>query len=64
MFYPIAIKAGGNEHAYSVTVPEFPGGFSAGETLNEAITNTKQAVIGHIEFSVVCGNDIPAVSTS
>ena len=63
MFYPIAIKAVENEHAYNVSVPDFPGCSSSGETLDEAITNTKEAVIGYIELSVESGNDIPAMST-
>lgn len=63
MFYPIAIEAGDHEHAYGVTVPDLPGCFSAGDTLDEAIKNAKEAITGHIELTVELGHDIPAVST-
>ncbi|MEN4935533.1 type II toxin-antitoxin system HicB family antitoxin [Pantoea agglomerans] len=63
MFYPIAIEAGDHEHAYGVTVPDLPGCFSAGDTLDEAIKNAKEAITGHIELAVELGHDIPAVST-
>ncbi|MEN4851343.1 type II toxin-antitoxin system HicB family antitoxin [Pantoea agglomerans] len=63
MFYPIAIEAGDHEHAYGVTVPDLPGCFSAGNTLDEAIKNAKEAITGHIELAVELGHNIPAVST-
>nr|WP_202987502.1 type II toxin-antitoxin system HicB family antitoxin [Mixta mediterraneensis] len=63
IFYPIAIEAGDSEHAYGVTVPDLPGCFSAGDTLDEAIANAKEAITGHIVLSVELGHDIPAVST-
>ncbi|WP_410009438.1 type II toxin-antitoxin system HicB family antitoxin [Pantoea agglomerans] len=63
MFYPIAIEAGDHEHAYGVIVPDLPGCFSAGDTLDEAIKNAKEAIIGHIELCVELGHEIPAVST-
>ncbi|MEN4703604.1 type II toxin-antitoxin system HicB family antitoxin [Pantoea agglomerans] len=63
MFYPIAIEAGDHEHAYGVTVPDLPGCFSAGDTLDEAIKNAKEAITGHIELAVELGHDMPAVST-
>lgn len=63
MFYPIAIEAGDHEHAYGVIVPDLPGCFSAGDTLDEAIKNAKEAITGHIELCVELGHEIPAVST-
>lgn len=63
MFYPIAIEAGDDEHAYGVIVPDLPGCFSAGETLDEAIKNAKEAITGQIELCVELGHAIPAVST-
>lgn len=63
MFYPIAIEAGDHKHAYGVTVPDLPGCFSAGDTLDEAIKNAKEAITGHLELAVELGHDIPAVST-
>jgi predicted RNase H-like HicB family nuclease len=48
MLYPIAIEAGDEQHAYGVTVPDLPGCFSAGDTMEEAIANAKEAITGHI----------------
>lgn len=63
MFYPIAIEAGDEKHAYGVTVPDLPGCFSAGDTLDNAIANAKDAITGHIELLIELGQDIPTIST-
>lgn len=63
MFYPIAIEAGDKSHAYGVIVPDLPGCFSAGATLDQAIANAKEAIAAHIELLVELGKDIPGVST-
>ena len=63
MFYPIAIEAGDDTHAFGVIVPDLPGCFSAGDTLDEAISNAKQAITGHIELLIEIGQDVPAVSS-
>lgn len=63
MLYPIAIEAGDDLHAFGVTVPDLPGCFSAGDTMDEAIANAKEAITGHIELLVELGRDIPAVSS-
>lgn len=63
MFYPIAIESGDDKHAYGVTVPDLPGCFSAGDTLDEAIASAKEAITGHIELLVELEQDIPPVST-
>jgi len=34
---------------YGITVPDLPGCFSAGDTLDEALENTKEAIECHIE---------------
>ncbi len=62
MFYPIAIEAGDQSTAFGVTVPDLPGCFSAGDTLEAAVTNAKEAIIGHLELLVELEQDIPAVS--
>ncbi|KTR89897.1 type II toxin-antitoxin system HicB family antitoxin [Pantoea dispersa] len=62
MFYPIAIEAGDETTAYGVTVPDLPGCFSAGDTLEEAVKNAKEAITGHLELMVELGQDIPAAS--
>jgi predicted RNase H-like HicB family nuclease len=44
--------------AYGVTIPDIPGCFSAGDTLEEAIHNIQEAVECHIEPT----DEIPAPS--
>ena len=38
MRYPIAIETGSDTTAYGVVVPDLPGCFSAGDTIDEPIT--------------------------
>lgn len=44
MKYPIAIELGDDTHAFGVVVPDLPGCFSAGDTLDEAVDNAKEAI--------------------
>ena len=44
MNYPIAIELGDETHAFGVVVPDLPGCFSAGDTLDEAIDNAKESI--------------------
>ncbi|MCD8550643.1 MAG: type II toxin-antitoxin system HicB family antitoxin [Shewanella xiamenensis] len=49
MLYPIAIETGDSEHAYGVVFPDIPNCFSAGDTLEEALSNAKKAVEMYLE---------------
>ncbi len=49
MLYPIAIEIGDSEHAYSVAFPDLKGCFSAGDTLDEALANARQAAEFYLE---------------
>ena len=49
MRYPVAIEKGDKKHAYGVAVPDLPGCFSAGDTLDEALVNVKEAILLHLE---------------
>ena len=49
MRYPIAIELGDERHAYGVIVPDLPGCFSAGDTLDEAIANAEEAILLFLE---------------
>lgn len=42
MRYPIAIEHGDDKHAFGVVVPDLPGCFLAGDTIDEAIDNAKE----------------------
>jgi len=60
--YPIAIEAGDAGHAYGVVVPDLPGCFSAGDSLDEALTNAQEAILLHIEGLLHDGKPIPKPS--
>ncbi len=62
MRYPVAIESGNAEHAYGVVVPDLPGCFSAGDTLDEALTNAQEAILLHIEGLLDDGRAIPKAS--
>ncbi len=63
MLYPIAIEPGDEQHAFGVTVPDIPGCFSAGNTLDEALSNAREAIDLHLSGLEEDGEDIPAAST-
>jgi predicted RNase H-like HicB family nuclease len=63
MRYPIAIETGDAEHAYGVLVPDLPGCFSAGDTLDEALANSREAILLHVEGLVEDGQPFPTPST-
>jgi predicted RNase H-like HicB family nuclease len=44
MRFPIAIEPGNDTQAFGVVVPDLPGCFSAGDTLDEAIANAPEAI--------------------
>ena len=45
--------------SYGVTVPDLPGCFSGGETLDEAFDNARDGILGHIETLLMDGQPIP-----
>jgi predicted RNase H-like HicB family nuclease len=63
MLFPVAIELGDAKHAYGVIVPDLPGCFSAGDTLEEAIANAEEAILLHLEDDFAPGNArVPSVS--
>ena len=44
---------------YGVTVPDLPGCFSAGDTLDEAIGSAREAIACHIEGLLMDGEPVP-----
>jgi predicted RNase H-like HicB family nuclease len=62
MRYPIAIEAGDEKTAFGVVIPDLPGCFSAGDTLDEAISNAEEAVAGWIDSVLDHGGSVPAPS--
>ena len=49
MKYPIAVHKD-PDSCYGVTVPDIPGCFSAGESIEEAISNAHEAITGNLEI--------------
>lgn len=62
MRYPIAIEPGDERHAFGVVVPDLPGCFSAGDSLDEAIGNAKEAIELWMESVIEDGGPIPEAS--
>ena len=61
MLIPVAIHKD-TDSLYGVTVPDIPGCFSAGETIEEALSNTREAVVFHLEEMLEDGEAV-TVST-
>ena len=59
MRYPIVIYKD-KKSGYEVTVPDLPGCFSAGDTLEDAIDSVHEAIACHIEGLLIDGEPIPA----
>ncbi|CAG0929432.1 MAG: hypothetical protein EFKGCFLK_00115 [Rhodocyclaceae bacterium] len=59
MKYPIAIEPGDDKHAYGVVVPDLPGCFSAGDTLDEALNNAREAIELWLETVIDDGGAVP-----
>ena len=58
MQYPIFIHKDADSD-YGVTVPDLPGCFSAGSTIEEAIENSQEAIECHLEGLLLDDEDIP-----
>ena len=63
MRYPVAIEPGDGNQAYGVVVPDLPGCFSAGDSLDEALGSAEEAVIAWIDAMLDAGQPIPRPST-
>lgn len=63
MRYPIAIEPGSGHTAYGVVVPDLPGCFSAGDTVDEAIDNAELAASLWIDAALDSGSAIPPPSS-
>lgn len=47
------------DSSYGVTVPDLPGCFSGGDTLDEAFDMAREAIVGHVETLILDGQPIP-----
>lgn len=62
MKYPIVIHRD-DDSDYGVTFPDLPGCFSAGSTIEEAITESQEAAECHIEGILLDSEPIPVASS-
>lgn len=63
MKFIIAIEPAAEGSSYGVVVPDLPGCFSAGDTLDEAISNAHEAIDLVCETMIEDGLDIPLGKT-
>jgi predicted RNase H-like HicB family nuclease len=61
--YPIAIEQGSEGTAFGIVVPDLPGCFSAGDTLDDAMMGVEEAVAAWIDAALDAGDTIPAPSS-
>lgn len=61
--YTVAIEPGTGTTAFGVVVPDLPGCFSAGDTLDEALRNAEEAITGWIDAALDAGEAIPVPSS-
>lgn len=63
MHYPLAIELGNEHQAYGVVVPDLPGCFSAGDSLDEALGNAAEAIVVWIDATLDDKQPIPRPSS-
>ncbi|NNM52578.1 MAG: type II toxin-antitoxin system HicB family antitoxin [Pseudomonadales bacterium] len=63
MKYPIAIEPGDDAHAFGVVVPDLPGCFSGGDTLDEALDNAHEAIDFWLETVIDDGGVVPEATS-
>lgn len=62
MNYPVVIHKDPDSD-YGVTVPDLPGCFSAGQTIDEALVQVVEAIETHLEGLLLDGEELPAGTT-
>ena len=58
MRFPVVLHTD-NGIRYGVTVPDLPGCFSAGDTLDEALDSVREAIDLHLEGLIEAGAELP-----
>lgn len=59
MKFTIAIEPGTKKTAFGVVVPDLPGCFSAGDTVEEAFDNAREAIEAHCEIMAEKSKELP-----
>ncbi len=63
MKFIIAIEPGTDTTAFGVVVPDLPGCFSAGDTLDKAVDNAREAIDLWCETVIEDGGDVPVAKS-
>lgn len=63
MRYPILIEEGGKSTAFGIVVPDLPGCFSAGDTLDEAMDAAREAIAAWVDAALDGGQTVPGASS-
>ncbi len=63
MLFPVAIEPGTDKTAFGVVVPDLPGCFSAGDTLEQALAHAEEAIAAWVETALDQGQAIPPPSS-
>jgi predicted RNase H-like HicB family nuclease len=63
MKFIIAIEPGNDTTAWGVVVPDLPGCFSAGDTLDEAMDNAREVIDLHVQTMLEDGKSIAPACT-
>lgn len=63
MRYPIVIEEGTHNTAVGIAVPDLPGCFSAGDTLDEAMSNVEEAAAAWVDAALDQGLAVPRPSS-
>ena len=63
MHYPIAIETGSDDTAFGIVIPDLPGCFSAGDTLDEAMAGATEAAAAWVDATLDAGGAIPRASS-
>lgn len=58
MNYPVVIHKD-TDSDYGVTVPDLPGCFSSGPTMDDALANAVDAIVTHVEGLLLDGEPVP-----
>jgi len=61
MKYPVAIHKD-QDSCFGVSVPDIPGCFSIGETIDEALNNIQEAISDHLQILAEEGKGAPEPS--
>ena len=57
--YRIILEWNEDEDGFTVTVPALPGCITEGDTIEEALTNAKEAIKGYLKVLEIQGKPLP-----